>query len=146
MHLAGKSRSASRSGKHWFFRPSTKEAYPSDTVSIELPSDAASASQSGKHWLFHPSTDEAYTNDATSIELPSDATWRAKVEITSAFKTRSIHPDSWHLFGVRWHRKFYFFVRLTFGCKAAPRFSDVSSEAVYWICQTITQSNPHKLF
>ncbi len=39
-----------------------------------------------------------------------------------------------------------FFMRLTFGCKAAPRFSDVSSEAAYWICQTITQSNPHKLF
>ncbi len=33
-----------------------KEAYPSDTVSIELPSDAASASWSGKHWLFGPST------------------------------------------------------------------------------------------
>ncbi len=46
------------------------EAYPSDTVSIEIPSDAASASQSGKHWLFHPSTNEAYTNDAMSIELP----------------------------------------------------------------------------
>ncbi len=49
------------------------EAYTSDTVSIELPSDAASASRSGKHWLFCPSTKEAYPSDTVSIELPSDA-------------------------------------------------------------------------
>ncbi len=43
----------------WLLRPSTGEAYPSNAVSIELPSDAARASRSGKPWLFHPSTGEA---------------------------------------------------------------------------------------
>jgi len=38
-----------------------------------------------------------------------------------------------------------FVMRLTFGCKAAPRFSDVLSEAAYWICQTIMPSNPHSI-
>ncbi len=74
------------------------------------------------------------------------STWLANVDITSAFKAMPIHPDSWHLFGVRWHRKFYFFVHLTVGCKATPRFYDVLSEAAYWICQTITQSNPHSIY
>ncbi len=49
------------------------EAYPSDTVGIELPSDAASAFRSGKHWFFRPSTNEAYPSDTVGIELPSDA-------------------------------------------------------------------------
>ncbi len=35
------------------------EAYTSDTVSIEQPSDVPSASRSEKHWLFRPSTNEA---------------------------------------------------------------------------------------
>ncbi len=74
------------------------------------------------------------------------STWLANVDITSAFKAMPIHPDSWHLFGVCWHRKFYFFVHLTVGCKATPRFYDVLSEAAYWICQTITQSNPHSIY
>ncbi len=56
----------------WLLCPSTGEGYPSNAVSIELPSDAARASQSGKPWLFHPSTGEAYPSDAVSIELPSD--------------------------------------------------------------------------
>ncbi len=31
------------------------------------------------------------------------------------------------------------FRTLNFRMQTAPRFSDVSSEAAYWICQTITQ-------
>nr|XP_055053787.1 uncharacterized protein LOC129438918 [Misgurnus anguillicaudatus] len=59
--------------------------------------------------------------------------WLAKVDITSAFKVMPIHPDWWHLFGVRWHEKYYFAVRLTFGCKSSPKIFDMLSEAICWI-------------
>jgi hypothetical protein len=71
-----------------------------------------------------------------AITLIKDAgygAWLAKVDITSAFKVMPIHPDSWHLFGVRWQEKFYFAVRLTFGCKSSPKIFDMLSEAICWI-------------
>ncbi len=44
-----------------------------------------------------------------------------------------IHLDSWHLFGIQWARKFYFAVRLTFGCKSSPKIFNMLSEAICWI-------------
>ncbi|KAI2644577.1 Pro-Pol polyprotein [Labeo rohita] len=44
-----------------------------------------------------------------------------------------IHPDVWHLFGIRWQNKFYFTVRLTFGCRSSPKIFDTLSEAICWI-------------
>ncbi|KAG1925403.1 proline-rich protein 36-like [Pimephales promelas] len=67
------------------------------------------------------------------IKIVGRGAWLAKIDITSAFKVMPIHPDSWHLFGVRWHEKFYFAVRLTFGCKSSPKIFDMLSEAVCWI-------------
>ncbi|MGL4905857.1 MAG: reverse transcriptase domain-containing protein [Plesiomonas sp.] len=67
------------------------------------------------------------------IKIVGRGAWLAKVDITSAFKVMPIHPGSWHLFGVRWHEKFYFAVRLTFGCKSSPKIFDMLSEAVCWI-------------
>lgn len=46
-----------------------------------------------------------------------------------------IHPDSRHLFGARWHGKFYFAVRLTFGYPSSPKIFDTLSEALRWILQ-----------
>ncbi len=40
IELPSDAASASQSGKHWLFRPSTDEAYTNDAMSIELPSDA----------------------------------------------------------------------------------------------------------
>lgn len=59
--------------------------------------------------------------------------WMAKVGITSAFKVMPIHPDFWHLFGIRWHKKFHFSVRLTFGCRNSTNIFDMLSEVIFWI-------------
>ncbi|XP_073685315.1 uncharacterized protein [Garra rufa] len=67
------------------------------------------------------------------IKLAGRRAWLAKVDITSAFKVMPIHPDSWHLFGIHWLEKFYFSVRLTFGCKSSPKIFNMLSEAVCWI-------------
>ncbi len=71
-----------------------------------------------------------------AITLNKDAgrgAWLAKVDITSAFKVMPIHPDFWHLFGIRWQENFYFSVRLTFGCRSSPKIFDMLSEAICWI-------------
>ncbi|RXN14169.1 poly [Labeo rohita] len=71
-----------------------------------------------------------------AITLIKDAgrgAWLAKVDITSAFKVMPIHPDFWHLFGIRWKNEFYFAVRLTFGCRSSPKIFDTLSEAICWI-------------
>ncbi len=67
------------------------------------------------------------------IKIAGQAAWLAKIDITSAFKVMPIHPDAWHLFGIQWAGKFYFAVRLTFGCKSSPKIFDMLSEAICWI-------------
>ncbi|XP_052428992.1 uncharacterized protein LOC127970440 [Carassius gibelio] len=67
------------------------------------------------------------------IKIAGRGAWLAKIDITSAFKVMPIHPDFWHLFGIRWLEKYYFAVRLTFGCKSSPKIFDMLSEAVCWI-------------
>ncbi|XP_056617722.1 uncharacterized protein LOC130432405 [Triplophysa dalaica] len=69
----------------------------------------------------------------TLIKHAGHGAWLAKVDITSAFKVMPIHPDFWHLFGIRWRNKFYFSVRLTFGCRSSPKIFDMLSEAICWI-------------
>ncbi|XP_063049791.1 uncharacterized protein LOC134444394 [Engraulis encrasicolus] len=59
----------------------------------------------------------------------------AKADITSAFKVMPLNPAFWHLFGVRWHGKLYFAVRLTFGCRSSPKIFDTLSESLCWILQ-----------
>ncbi|XP_041916418.1 uncharacterized protein LOC121680893, partial [Alosa sapidissima] len=59
--------------------------------------------------------------------------WLAKADITSAFKVMPIDLEFWHLFGVKWHRRYYFAVRLTFGCRSSPKIFDTLSEALCWI-------------
>ncbi|KAI2650053.1 Pro-Pol polyprotein [Labeo rohita] len=69
----------------------------------------------------------------TLIKEAGRGAWLAKVDITSAFKVMPIHPDFWHLFGIRWKNKFYFAVRLTFSCRSSPKIFDTLSEAICWI-------------
>ncbi|KAG1925038.1 proline and serine-rich protein 1-like [Pimephales promelas] len=80
----------------------------------------------------------------TMIKIAGRGAWMAKVDITSAFKVMPIHPDSWHLFGVNWRGKFYFSVRLTFGCKSSPKIFDTLSEAICWILSN-NYAIPHLL-
>ncbi|KAI2645483.1 Pro-Pol polyprotein [Labeo rohita] len=53
--------------------------------------------------------------------------WLAKLNITSSFRVMPIHPDFWHLLGIRWRNKFYFAVCLTFGCRSSPKIFDMLS-------------------
>ncbi len=78
----------------------------------------------------------------TTIKNVGRGAWLAKVDITSAFKVMPIHPDFWHLFGIRWPGRFYFSVRLTFGCRSSPKISDMLSEAICWILSN-NYSVPH---
>ncbi len=68
--------------------------------------------------------------------------WLAKVDITSAFKVMSIHPYFWYSFGIRWRGRFYFSIRLTFGCRSSPNIFDMLSEAICWILAN-NYSVPH---
>ncbi|XP_062404751.1 uncharacterized protein LOC134095317 [Sardina pilchardus] len=69
------------------------------------------------------------------IKLAGPNCWLFKADITAAFKVMPIDPDFWHLFGVKWLGKFYFAVRLTFGCRSSPKIFDCLSEALCWILQ-----------
>ncbi|XP_056124427.1 uncharacterized protein LOC130102426 [Rhinichthys klamathensis goyatoka] len=80
----------------------------------------------------------------TMIKIAGRGAWLAKVDISSAFKVMPIHPDSWHLFGVNWQKKYYFAVRLTFGCKSSPKIFDTLSEAICWILSN-NYAIPHLL-
>ncbi|XP_018549880.1 uncharacterized protein LOC108895509 [Lates calcarifer] len=67
------------------------------------------------------------------IKLAVQGAWLSKADITDAFKIIPIHPSQWHCFGVKWDAKFYFAVRLTFGCRSSPCIFNSVSEALCWI-------------
>lgn len=67
------------------------------------------------------------------IKLAGQGAWLAKADITDAFKIIPIHPSDWALFGVKWKAKFYFAVRLAFGCRSSPKIFNCLSEALCWI-------------
>ena len=73
------------------------------------------------------------------IHLTGRGSLLSKADITNAFKVLPIHPDFWHLFGVRWKRSYYFAVRLTFGCKSSPKLFNSLSDALCWI---LTNNHP----
>lgn len=79
--------------------------------------------------LFYATVDNAIQ----LIKLAGQGTWLAKADMTDAFKIIPIHPAEWPLFGVKWHSKFYFAVRLTFGCRSSPHIFNNLSEALCWI-------------
>jgi len=58
-----------------------------------------------------------------------------KADITDAFKLIPIKPEQWHLFGIKWNSKYYFYHRLAFGCRSSPKIFDQLSEAICWILQ-----------
>lgn len=86
--------------------------------------------------LFYASVD-----DAISMLISAGrGAWLGKADISDAFKIIPLHPSQWHLFGVRWRSKYYFSVRLPFGCRSSPHIFNSLSEALCWILY-----NSHKL-
>ncbi len=79
--------------------------------------------------LFYASVDHA----VQMIKAAGARAWLGKADITDAFKVMPLHPSQWHLFGVKWRSKFYFSVKLTFGCRSSPCIFNSLSEALCWI-------------
>ncbi|XP_062249448.1 uncharacterized protein LOC133958576 [Platichthys flesus] len=79
--------------------------------------------------LFYASVDNA----AKMIKLAGVGAWLGKADITDAFKVLPLHPSQWHLFCVKWKSKFYYSVKLTFGCRSSPSIFNTLSEALCWI-------------
>ena len=67
------------------------------------------------------------------ITITGRGAWLAKADIVDAFKVMPLHPSQWHLFCVEWKGKFFFSVRLTFGCRSSPCIFNSLSEALCWI-------------
>ncbi|XP_033931187.1 uncharacterized protein [Pseudochaenichthys georgianus] len=67
------------------------------------------------------------------IKFAGQGAWLSKADITDAFKIIPIHPSQWNMFGIKWEAKFYFAVRLTFGCRSSPCIFNSFSEALCWI-------------
>lgn len=78
----------------------------------------------------------SYVKIDDAIKIINDfgpGAWLCKTDIVDAFKLLPIHPSLWHLHGIRWDSKFYFYVRLTFGCRSSPKIFDTLSLAICWI-------------
>ncbi|XP_071060142.1 uncharacterized protein [Pseudochaenichthys georgianus] len=73
------------------------------------------------------------------IKFAGQGAWLSKADITDAFKIIPIHPSQWHMFGIRWESKFYFAVRLTFGCRSSPCIFNSFSEALCWILLNVVR-------
>ncbi|CAG2188986.1 unnamed protein product [Mytilus edulis] len=59
--------------------------------------------------------------------------WLCKYDISNAFKNCPILPSQWPLFCIKWEDKYYFYVRLTFGCRSSPIIFDTLSQAICYI-------------
>ena len=67
------------------------------------------------------------------IQSLGRGSWLCKFDIEDAFKILPIHPDLWHLYGIEWQRKYYFYTRLAFGSRSSPKIFDTLSQAICWI-------------
>ncbi|XP_044143987.1 uncharacterized protein LOC122933207 [Bufo gargarizans] len=75
----------------------------------------------------------------TAIRQAGVGAWLSKTDIANAFKLLPIHPTLWHLHGIKWSGKYYFFSRLTFGSKSSPAIFDVFAEALCWLLLNIAR-------
>ncbi|XP_054879603.1 LOW QUALITY PROTEIN: uncharacterized protein LOC129354134 [Poeciliopsis prolifica] len=91
--------------------------------------------------LFYATVDHAFS----LIKSTGRGAWLAKADITDAFKImldddlKRGATSQWHLQGAKWDDKFYFFVRLTFGCRSSPGLFNMLSEALCWILLNVTK-------
>lgn len=74
-----------------------------------------------------------------TIQLLGKGTTMCKTDISDAFKLMPITPSQWHMYGIKWQGKYYFYTKLAFGCRSSPRIFDTLSQAICWIAQEITK-------
>ncbi|XP_033744320.1 uncharacterized protein LOC117330207 [Pecten maximus] len=59
-----------------------------------------------------------------------------KLDITDAFKLIPVSPKLWPFYGICWKQQYYFYTKLTFGCRSSPKIFDLLSTALCWILST----------
>ena len=73
------------------------------------------------------------------IKIAGTGARLSKTDIVDAFKIMPLHPSQWPMFGIKWEKKFYFSVRLSFGCRSSPHLFNLISEALCWILLNINR-------
>ena len=63
------------------------------------------------------------------------STLMVKIDLKSAFCQCPVHPDDWHLLGLKWWDQFYFDKCLPFGLRSAPFLFDQVGKAIEWIAR-----------
>jgi hypothetical protein len=58
-----------------------------------------------------------------------------KFDISDAFKIIPTKPSQWPLYCMKWKASYYFYVRLSFGCRSSPIIFDNLSRAVCYIAE-----------
>ena len=58
-----------------------------------------------------------------------------KFDIQNAFKICPVLPNQWPLFCFKWESLYYFYVRLSFGCRSSPKIFDNISTAIFFIAE-----------
>ena len=58
-----------------------------------------------------------------------------KFDIRNAFKICPVLPSQWPLFCFKWETFYYFYVRLSFGCRSSPKIFDNISSAICFIAE-----------
>ena len=75
-------------------------------------------------------------DDAIDIILKyGKGAWLCKFDISNAFKNCPIMPSQWPFFCLKWDGNYYFYVRLTFGCRSSPIIFDTLSQAICYIAK-----------
>lgn len=69
------------------------------------------------------------------IQKLGPLTWLCKTDLVDAFKQVPVHPKLWPYQGIQWKGEFYFYTRLTFGCRSSPKIFDHLSRAIVWIAK-----------
>ncbi len=68
-----------------------------------------------------------------SIQEKGQGALLCKTDITDAFKLIPCHPSLYHLYMIKWQGQYFFFNRLTFGCRSSRKIFDHLSQSVAWI-------------
>ena len=59
----------------------------------------------------------------------------AKTDVSEAFRIMPVHPDQYHLLGMKWRGLFYFDRCLPMGCRSSCRIFERFSSALQWIAE-----------
>ena len=59
----------------------------------------------------------------------------SKLDVEAAFRIAPVHPNDWHLLGMKWQGQYYFDMRLSMGSRSSPFNFDTIGKAIEFIVQ-----------